>query len=177
MDNVAFSIVVAGAACAADGDADGVFDGEDNCPALANPAQADFDHDGNGDDCDPDDDGDAVDDSADNCLELSNPGQEDFDRDHVGDACDPDDDEDSVAWSVIPETSVPTVALGAGRYALVDGDAVFDTAGTAGFRFTTAQTRGCACAQILALSSGEKAGHLKHGCSAELIQAFIAAHP
>ena len=43
-----------------DADRDGVCDARDNCPADANPAQADFDVDGNGDPCDDDDDGDGA---------------------------------------------------------------------------------------------------------------------
>jgi hypothetical protein len=59
-----------------DGDMDGVCDGVDNCPMLANPGQADGDSDGVGDDCD-------------NCPADANSGQEDGDGDGVGDACDP----------------------------------------------------------------------------------------
>lgn len=36
----------------ADGDRDGVYDTQDNCPGIMNPAQADADHDGVGDACD-----------------------------------------------------------------------------------------------------------------------------
>ena len=42
-------------ACPEDGDADGVCDAVDNCPADANPAQADLDGDTQGDVCDPED--------------------------------------------------------------------------------------------------------------------------
>lgn len=88
-----------------------------------------------------------------------------------------DDDADLCAASVIPETSVPAVGLVEGRYALVNGDEVFDTVGSTGETFTMAQTRGCSCAQVLAPSSGDKNGHYKHGCSGDLIRGFIAAHP
>ena len=42
----------------ADADHDGIPDGTDNCPAVANPTQANFDHDFFGDACDNDIDGD-----------------------------------------------------------------------------------------------------------------------
>jgi hypothetical protein len=57
-------------------DGDGVADEDDNCPAAANPDQADTD-------------GDAVGDACDNCPSEPNPGQEDsFGAAGVGDACD-----------------------------------------------------------------------------------------
>jgi len=43
---------------AADSDADGIPDGEDNCPFDYNPSQLNFDGDAGGDACDPDDDND-----------------------------------------------------------------------------------------------------------------------
>ncbi|MBN8644022.1 MAG: thrombospondin type 3 repeat-containing protein [Planctomycetes bacterium] len=61
--------------CANDLDGDGVQDNQDNCPAVANPNQADIDADGKGDLCD-------------NCPSIPNPGQQDADSDGIGDACD-----------------------------------------------------------------------------------------
>jgi hypothetical protein len=49
-----------------DGDGDGVPDASDNCPAVANPDQADLDEDGIGNACDLDDDGDGVSDAIEN---------------------------------------------------------------------------------------------------------------
>jgi hypothetical protein len=54
-----------------DTDADGVQDGPDNCPATANPAQADYDSDGIGDTCDPDVDGDTVANGSDICANTT----------------------------------------------------------------------------------------------------------
>ncbi len=48
----------------ADGDGDGVFDAADNCPAVANPDQANHDPDAQGDACDDNDDNDSFDDAA-----------------------------------------------------------------------------------------------------------------
>jgi hypothetical protein len=71
-----------------DSDGDGVVDGVDNCPTVANSGQLDTDGDGAGDACDPDDDNDGIADGADNCLLVPNADQADRDGDRVGDACD-----------------------------------------------------------------------------------------
>jgi hypothetical protein len=57
------------------GDADGICQGDDNCPNVPNPDQADTDNDGVGDACD-------------NCRNARNPDQADSDGDGIGDACD-----------------------------------------------------------------------------------------
>ena len=77
----------------ADGDADGVFDCLDNCPADANTNQDDTDGDGEGDVCDADTDGDGVDNNVDNCLLDANFDQADNDADGLGDVCDDCDDD------------------------------------------------------------------------------------
>jgi len=85
-----------------------------------------------------------------------------------------DEDEDGV-WdgidmcpaTEIPE-SVPTNKLGINRYALVDGDAVFDTMLPKGngplASFDIYDTAGCSCEQIIAVQKLGK-GHEKFGCS------------
>lgn len=58
-------------------DNDGVVDGVDNCPAVANPDQAD-------------EDGDTVGNACDNCPNVANRlQQDDGDSDGIGDDCDP----------------------------------------------------------------------------------------
>ncbi len=97
-----------------DADDDGVADADDNCPGIADPAQADGD-------------GDDVGDVCDNCPEIANPDQRDLDRDLAGDACDDDRDGDGVAnlGDVCPDAYVagrPLVSIGAGGGGDRDGD-------------------------------------------------------
>jgi len=76
----------------ADGDNDGVADGSDNCPSVANESQTDTDNDGTGDACDEtpngDTDSDGIDNEEDNCPLVANADQTDTDGDTIGDACD-----------------------------------------------------------------------------------------
>lgn len=78
-----------------DADGDGVVDGSDNCPSVANPDQADLDGDGQGDACDTDIDGDGVNNAQD--AFPTNPAESvDTDGDGIGNNADTDDDNDGV---------------------------------------------------------------------------------
>ena len=98
-----------------DKDGDGVVDGQDNCPFVFNPSQADFDLDTIGDACDPDDDDDLSPDTGDcapfdpdvspneqescngkddDCNLLVDEGYTDTDADGLKDCVDEDDDND-----------------------------------------------------------------------------------
>jgi hypothetical protein len=79
--------------------------------------------------------------------------------------------------TVIPE-GVPTVALGVNRWALVDGDGIFDTllppggGGGPGLSFSVGDTGGCSCEQIItALDLGM--GHTKFGCSISAMETWL----
>ena len=79
--STAFAILVLqrslGGVCGDDfGDQDDICQGDDNCPDVPNPDQADRDNDGVGDACD-------------NCPNTPNPNQADADGDGLGDVCDP----------------------------------------------------------------------------------------
>ncbi len=86
------------------------------------------------------------------------------------------DGEDLCPGTAIPE-GVPTVRLGVNRYALVDGDFVFDTKQPKGEGpgdvFTTADTGGCSCEQIIA-ARGLGEGHVKYGCSLGAMREWVA---
>ena len=83
---------------AVDGDADGPYDWDDNCPTVSNVDQSDVDADDVGDLCDrcpeladpdqADADSDGRGDACDNCVDVPNPDQVDADGEGVGDVCD-----------------------------------------------------------------------------------------
>ena len=86
---------------AKDEDGDGIVDGSDNCPNIANPGQNDHDLDGEGDACEDDVDGDGLLDDADDCPEGSIGWTSNNETDHDSDGChdyseDLDDDEDGI---------------------------------------------------------------------------------
>ncbi len=96
----------------------------------------------------------------------------DEDKDGVPDA------DDVCLGTDIPE-GVPTQGLGVNRFALTDGDTIFDTVSPPGggngpgLVFTTEDTAGCSCEQIIA-AQGLGAGHVKFGCSISAMQDWIA---
>jgi hypothetical protein len=76
---------------------------------------------------------------------------------------------------VIPE-NVPTSSLGTNRFALTNGDGLFDTNASKGKgprqSFTLGDTAGCSCEQIIA-AQGLGTGHTKFGCSIGEMQDWI----
>ena len=154
-----------------DEDEDTVPDDVDECPGF--------------DDRD-DVDSDTVPDGCDMCP---NDPDNDLDNDTICgdiDICpnDPDNDSDS-DWicgdidacmdTVIPE-NVPTSRLRTNRFALVDGDGIFDTTSPKGKgpgkSFTIEDTAGCSCEQIIT-ELGLGKGHSKFGCSIGAIEEWI----
>ena len=88
------------------------------------------------------------------------------------------DDFDICLGTEIPE-AVPTVELGVNRWALVDGDGVFDTTlppgggNGPGLGFDIEDTAGCSCEQIIdQFDLG--AGHSKFGCSISAMEDWMS---
>jgi hypothetical protein len=85
-------------------------------------------------------------------------------------------DADVCPGTVIPE-SVPTRELRTNRFALVDGDTTFDTVAPRGKGpgevFTTADTAGCSCEQIIA-ELGLGNGHVQFGCSLGAMRTWVS---
>jgi hypothetical protein len=93
----------------------------------------------------------------------------------TGDAdCDGDGVDDSIdacPGTVIPEL-VPTQGLAKNRWALTDGDTDFNTNGKQSPAYTTQDTAGCSCEQIIEnLGLGE--GHTRFGCSNSAMKDWI----
>lgn len=89
---------------AGDIDGDGVLNGVDVCPQIANADQADSDGNGIGDVC-QDTDNDTILDINDNCPDNSNIDQADSDGNGVGDSCDVTyTNPDNISLEIISET-------------------------------------------------------------------------
>lgn len=129
---------------------------------MPNADQADLDGDGSGDVCDADVDGDGQAD-LDEAACGSDPRDvgsvsPDVDGDGLLDCLDPDDDNDGVAderdhcpGTVIPDPVIPTRGvLKVNRFALLDGDLIFDGNWNSHhfFSYTTQATGGCNATQI-----------------------------
>ena len=82
---------------------------------------------------------------------------------------------DACPGTMIPE-SVPSASLGINRFALTDDDFDFDTnsppAGGPAGGFSTADTAGCSCEQIIDELDLDE-GHAKFGCSVGVINTWI----
>ena len=178
----------------ADDDNDGVGDESDAFPRDPNES-ADLDGDGIGDNADVDDDGDGQSDSDEivcagdprdatvrapdgdedgtpDCVDEGDEGGIDSDGDGVPDA------RDVCPVTAVPE-SVPTQSLASYRYALSDGSAVGSgapiefTTNPPRFSYSTADTSGCSCEQILTLTENTRLTERRRGCTRSTLRNFI----
>jgi len=78
---------------------------------------------------------------------------------------------DACPGTMIPE-SVPTRSLGKNRWALTDGDTVFDTNGHQSPAYTLQDTGGCSCEQIIE-NLGLGIGQTRFGCSNSNMDSWI----
>jgi len=177
-----------------DDDGDGVEDGNDAFPRDPNES-ADLDGDGVGDNADTDDDGDGQSD-ADEIACAGDPRDgsvqaPDADGDGTPDCVDDggeggiDSDGDGVldTLDVCPATAVPegvpTADLASYRYALTDesglgsGDPIEFTTSPVRFVFTTEDTEGCSCEQILDLTESTRRTERQRGCARSTLESFI----
>ncbi|MEJ7602309.1 MAG: thrombospondin type 3 repeat-containing protein [Kofleriaceae bacterium] len=95
-----------------DGDGDGIPDADDNCPALPNADQRNFDADPRGDSCDA-------------CPHLASDTDPDGDSDGVGDACDPRPEttgDTRLLWTAFQDAnSIAGWTLSGGTWELANG--------------------------------------------------------
>ena len=174
-----------------DTDRDGQSDGNEvvcgSDPLDPSSLAPDLDGDHAPDCVDPDDDGDGQSD-ADELACGSNPRDAaslspDFDKDGIPNCSDQDDDNDGVAdekdrcaGTVIPDPVIPSSGtLKNNRYALLDGDLIFDGGGATP-PYTTSTTGGCNATQI-ADAMGLGVSHYEYGITRSVLNTWIASQP
>jgi hypothetical protein len=151
---------------------------------------SDHDKDGIGNNADPDDDNDGqidADELACGSDPLDDASQAaDADGDNIPDCVDPDDDNDLVDddGDVCPQTSIPDGApelladLGKNRWSLLSNTDGNFTQGPpqagAHFDFSTGDTGGCSCEQIID-AAGLGKNHRKQGCTTGAILDWISS--